>query len=169
MNGQIIEEPIGEIPGPPETPAHRRAGPAPRPTAAQPTPAAAELEDKVRALEASLAQARAALDAAERRHRIDLELIEADASDLEAARLLTEAAVAAMPEADVKAAVADLRARRPYLFRPRAGGLWRANATRAAGPPEPAEPAGHSPADLARAAALTGDRRALLRYLRARR
>jgi hypothetical protein len=109
-----------------------------------PTSPDAALQSRIDDLERTLTEARASLDAVERRHAIDLALLEADAADLESARLLTEVAVAAMPARDIKAAVADLRARKPFLFR--------------------------SDADSAAdEAARTGDRRALLRYLRARR
>jgi hypothetical protein len=118
-------------------------------------------EVKVAELERQLATAREALDASERRRAIDLALVEADAVDLETARLLTEMAVAQMDEKDVALAVGDLRRRKPFLFRERPS-LSLGAAMGAAG-----EPA--SPADTARDEARSGDRRALLKYLRARR
>lgn len=109
---------------------------------------------------AELAEARAMIARLERRARIDELLADADAHDLPAARLLTEAAVESMDQPDVDLAVADLRRARPYLFRQGpapASGM----PARDAGEPEPDRAA-------ARAAA-TGDRRDLLRYLRLRR
>ncbi|MBI1373915.1 MAG: hypothetical protein GC159_14425 [Phycisphaera sp.] len=126
-------------------------------------------EQRLRALQSALDEARASLDetreqldAAERRRRIDAMLIESEAIDLEAARLLTEAAVAEMDEADVAEAVTELKRRRPYLFRrgARAGGGTMS--------PRPRR-GGADVADAAEAAATTGDRRELLRYLRLRR
>jgi hypothetical protein len=123
--------------------------------------AARALDAKVREVEASLAAAREALDSVERRHRIDLALLEEDAVDLETARLLTEAAVSRMPERDIAAILADLRRTKPFLFRgrPRAAGAAMAPA---GAPSDPLE-------DLASDAARSGDRGSLLRYLRARR
>lgn len=119
------------------------------------------LQAKVDELSATLAQTREALDGAERRHAIDLELIRGEAIDLETARLLTQASVTQMKDADASAVVADLRRRKPFLFR-RPGGR--------AGEGAMAPHAGGSgAADSAREAAATGDRAALLRYLRARR
>lgn len=118
-------------------------------------------EDKVALLESQLATAREALDAAERRHAIDMALVDADAIDLESARLLTEMAVAQMDEKDVALAVSDLRRRKPFLFRERSQMTLGAAMGAAVGPA--------SPADAARDEAKSGDRRALLKYLRARR
>ncbi len=118
-------------------------------------------EEKVAELEAQLAAAREAIDASERRHAIDMALVEADAIDLESARLLTEMAVARMDEKDVALAVSDLRKRKPFLFRERGTVTLGAAMGATAG-------AAH-PADAARDEAKSGDRRALLKYLRARR
>lgn len=123
---------------------------------------AAELEAKVKDLAAELAQAREALDAAERRRTLERELTVQGAIDVEAASLLTEAAIAAAPQADVRAAIADLRRRKPYLFRGR--------------PAPPGSSALDGPAaervELDRAAdraRRAGDRASLMGYLRARR
>lgn len=108
-------------------------------------------------------QAEQTISALERRQRIDELLSEADAIDVEAARLLTEVAVSSMDEPDLAEAVDDLRRHKPYLFREAdegPGGL--ALAPREAGADDPvaraAEQAQHS-----------GDRRDLLAYLRLRR
>lgn len=111
---------------------------------------------------------RAALDSAERRRAVERALLEADAIDLETATLLTEAAVTARSDtqtpatdADIGAAVADLRRRKPFLFArrtPRTGTMA----------PKPANPNANTLA-LTRDQAAAGDRSALLRYLKLRR
>jgi multidrug efflux pump subunit AcrA (membrane-fusion protein) len=127
------------------------------------------LQQQVAELQAQLAAAREALDHAERRHRIDLMLIEADAIDLDTARLLIELT---QPEhdGDPAKALAALRREKPFLFRRSAAG------PRSGAPgvmsPEPelrVTEEGMRLIELAEHAAETGDRRALLRYLQARR
>ena len=122
-----------------------------------PTPNDHDLTARIHELEQTL-------DAVERRHAIDLALIDADAVDLESARLLTELAVTTMPDRDIASAITDLKKRKPFLFR--------ARTTAPASPagamsttPAPRAPTSHSDQSAARA----GDRRALLNYLRARR
>jgi hypothetical protein len=84
--------------------------------------------------------------------------------DVEVARLLTQAAVEAMEQPDVAAAIDELRRRKPYLFR------QRRRPEASAMPARSHTAAGASRAnDAAEAAAATGDRRDLLRYLRLRR
>jgi len=125
---------------------------------------AGALDERVESLESQLSQSREALDAAERRRAIDEALAKADAVDLETARLLTEMAVQQMDDADVAAAVADLRRRKPFLFR--SGGARGGGAT-AMSPA--ARPSGDNASEAAEEAMRTGDRTALLRYLRSRR
>ncbi|MFM9958235.1 MAG: hypothetical protein ACKVZJ_09155 [Phycisphaerales bacterium] len=135
-----------------------------------------QLEARVAELVDMLVQTREALDHAERRHQIDLALIQADAIDLETARLLTEQAVSQMSSRDVSKAVRELKQRKAFLFRP-AGGATGLNARgeggRAIAPGAMgARNTGGASAQLrasANEAATTGDRAALLRYLRARR
>lgn len=108
-------------------------------------------------------QAEQTIESLERRQRIDALLVEADAIDIDAARLLTEAAVQTMNEPDVTEAVDDLRRHKPFLFHPDssdAGGLALAPMIEGQDDPlaQAAEQAQHS-----------GDRRDLLRYLRLRR
>lgn len=120
-------------------------------------------EAEAKELRATLERAREALDASERRRRIDQELFEAGTRDVETARLLTEAAVSRMPGADVSAVVRDLRKHKPYLFR-------REPLRLAGSPAMEASPARGEPLESAAAAArASGDRDALMRYLRARR
>lgn len=132
-----------------------------RARAEQAEQAALDFRTRLREAESALAQSREALDAAERRHQIDLLLIEQETVDLESSRLLTELALTQMPERDVAMAVGDLRRRKPFLFRSRrhtgAGAAMSAASARS-----PSEQA-------ATEAARSGDRGALLRYLRARR
>jgi hypothetical protein len=125
--------------------------------------AAAGLREQLAKSEAALEAAREALDAAERRHAIDLRLLEAGTVDLESARLLTELAVSRMDDADVSAAVTELRRRKPFLFgRSRAGSHGGAAMAAATAGSDPIE-------QIAEEAIRTGDRAALMRYLRARR
>lgn len=98
--------------------------------------------------------------AVERRHRIDQLLIEAEAIDLEAARVLTEHTVEQMDDADVSEVVEDLRRHKPWLFQA---------ARRESGSMSPRVPATDEAADAAERAIETGNRRDLLRYLRMRR
>ena len=98
----------------------------------------------------------------ERQQKIDRLLAESEAIDLEAARLLTEAAVEEMEEPDVEAVVEDLRRHKPYLFRQRGPVRLAMGARTRAGSQERAE-------DAAREASMSGNRRDLLRYLRLRR
>lgn len=117
--------------------------------------------ERVVQTESALAQARAALDEAERRHRIDLALIESETVDLESSRLLTELALRQMPEADVALAVRELKRKKPFLFRGRAH-----SPSAAMSPSAPHDdPALRAAAEASR----DGGRGALLRYLRARR
>ncbi len=125
------------------------------------------LREQVGDLERSIAEAREALDNAERRHRIDLSLIEAGAIDLESARLLTELAVTHMPGKDIGAAIADLRRTKPFLFRSRTAP--NSGATMSAGPAGTPGAPGPELSAAAEDAARSGDRKSLLRYLRARR
>ena len=132
---------------------------------------AQQAEQRLGDLERELGELRSAYDASqeaitalERRERIDALLTESDTVDLEAARLLTEVAVAGMDEPDVGAAVADLRRHKPYLFDRGGVGL-----PSAMGPREPEHNNPDPAADAADQARATGDRRDLLRYLRMRR
>lgn len=123
----------------------------------------AGLAERISALEAQLAQAHEALDASERQRSIDLALVEADAVDVETARLLTEIAVLEMDEPDVRLAVADLRERKPFLFRrSRRAGVSAMGIGGAGGGGDALEAA-------AETALATGDRASLLAYLRMRR
>lgn len=123
---------------------------------------ASALQSRVVELEKVLAETRSAVDAIERRQQIDLALLEADAMDLESARLLTELALGQMDDADVHAAVSELKHRKPFMFNTkRSRGVSAMSGTQ--------RQAVDSLADVAQEATRTGDRRALLRYLQIRR
>lgn len=124
-----------------------------------------ELQSQHQQLEGQLELARQTIDAVERRQKIDQMLVESDAVDLEAARLLTELAVEQMDESDVAAAVEELRQRKPYLFRRRHSGGGGASLSPR---PRPGNGSGTLD-DAAEQASQSGDRRDLLRYLRLRR
>lgn len=117
-----------------------------------------ELQTKLRDLEAELVRARTGLTESERQRALDAELLNAQVLDLETARLLAERAMG--EDADPAAAVADLKRRKPFLFRsaPRSSSM----SAMAGGEDDPAR-------DLAEKARESGDRRALLRYLRSKR
>jgi hypothetical protein len=117
--------------------------------------ATAQLQTKLDELTTTLAQT-------ERRRQIDVELAHAQTIDIEAARLLTESALAQSKSPDIPKAIADLKKHKPFLFRP---ARPQVSAMSAAGKPAPQDELTQI-ADHARA---TGDKRALLQYLRARR
>lgn len=118
-------------------------------------------------VERELAESVSQLDSAEMKRQIDRELFESDALDLEACCLLTEAAVSQMDEPDVGEAVRDLRKRKPYLFHSHGGSGYAAGSGRAT--MLPAAHAGDGLDEMASSARASGDRAALLRYLRQRR
>ena len=121
------------------------------------------LQEQLQSAQQRCEQAEQTISSLERRQQIDALLAEADAIDIDAARLLTEAAVQSMDEPDVAEAVDDLRRHKPYLFRAEGGatgGL--ALAPRIEGFDDPL-------AQAAEQAQHSGDRRDLLRYLRLRR
>ncbi|MEM1166369.1 MAG: hypothetical protein AAGI30_08785 [Planctomycetota bacterium] len=120
---------------------------------------------RVESLEAELEVARAEANAAARRHAVDLELMRAEAIDVETARILAEHAMdSAGDGAEVESVVSELRRTKPFLFR---GGAPsdRGHSAAMAGRARRDESTRSS---TARAAA-AGDRGALLQYLRARR
>ncbi len=120
---------------------------------------AQELEGKLAAAEKSLFEAREALDASERKRQIERELVKQGAIDVETAALLTETAVLGMDTPDTRAAIAELKRGKPFLFRaaPKASAM--------SGIIEEAS----SLDKAAGEARASGDRRALLKYLRMRR
>ncbi len=123
---------------------------------------ACELAERLSEVEDVLDQTRGALESAERMRRIDAALVESGAVDLDAARLITEASFAREEGIDIEAVVAELRRTKPFLFRTRRARVGSAMGGRSL-------QAGHGLEDAAREAARSGERGALLRYLRARR
>lgn len=121
----------------------------------------AAMESQLAHAQQELARAREALDTSERRRRIERELSQEGVIDLETAVLLSDAALGANPDADVRGVVLDLKRRKPFLFRfaPRSASM---------APRETANPAAalESAAKHARA---SGDRGSLLSYLRLKR
>lgn len=116
-------------------------------------------------LERGLGAARAALEESERRRSLDQALFEQGATDVEVARLLAERAMSG--GTDAAAAVREVRRRRPHLF----GTPGRDVPVGVSAGWELAED-GASAEELAGAsvrARATGDREAVLRYLRLKR
>lgn len=124
--------------------------------------AVAQAQEHLHQLRSELEQARGMLKQLERRRDIDARLLEHDVLDLEAARLLAEAALDLMQEPDVQQAVAELKKRKPQLFgrRQERAAMFMAARRGQAGV------ARHHAADRALA---TGNLRDLLMYLRLRR
>lgn len=148
--------------------------PDPTPDSATPEAGAAGL--RIAELAAQLDEAKRSLDAAERRHAVDIALVRASTIDLETSRLLAERLLAADPALSTEGVVEGLRAAKPHLFvRMPPGGSATApgrprpslrTGVMGASPVADAPPEVRAIADEARA---TGDRGALMRYLRARR
>ncbi len=122
----------------------------------------AELEAALTAAKSQIEESKAARAAEERRRAVDAAV--AGAVDAETARILVEHALGKGELGDVNAAaaniVADLKRRKPFLFAPPGASGAAAPATR---------PADTDLRDAAERAAHTGDRRELLRYMRAKR
>ncbi|MBL8760369.1 MAG: hypothetical protein JNL50_03620 [Phycisphaerae bacterium] len=122
-------------------------------------------EERLADLEKQLDQARSAIGQAEQRARLEREAQAMNAVDVETVVLLAQAALAGMDAPDVGAALRDLKRRKPFLFRA-APSTAPSAASMAGDAGDPGD------AHLARAleeARTSGDRQALLRYLRLRR
>jgi hypothetical protein len=118
------------------------------------TPAPEDLQLKLTQTQALLTEARSALASSQRTLAIERELVAHGALDLEAAAALIPT------DADPRTAIADLKARKPFLFR---NSSTSAAAMTASPSPDRSL---DSAADHARQ---SGDRRDLLRYLRLKR
>lgn len=158
------------------------------PSGAARPPVSPENQWRARAIaaEESLKQAQAALQqlqsqfdehksqaaAGERQRQINAAATQENAVDAELVTMLVEAQLAQMPDADVARVVAEIKHGRPFLFAAvdasatRSASAVSTAAGAAASAPANAREALTRKADEARA---TGDRRALLGYLRARR
>ncbi len=122
---------------------------------------AAALASRLASVEAAADDLRRMLERSERERAIDRELLASGVIDLDAARALVEEGAA--DGATIVEAVARLRERRPLLF------TARARALRATSLPASDTPPAGPLAEAAEAARESGDRRALLDYLRLRR
>jgi len=128
---------------------------------------AAALRRRIAALEADLARAEARLAAQGMRLTLERELAAAGVIDLETGVTLAERLLEGGDEDDPVRAVARLRARKPFLFPD--GGTARESAARASSMSGDVDGPGSAALDeMAGSARASGDRRELLRYLRAR-
>ena len=100
----------------------------------------------------------------QRQREIDELLLDAEAVDLESTRLLTEIALEEMDEPDAETAIAQLRRRKPFLFRSTSRVAAAAQGAKAI-----SEPADRAMSQAAAEAHATGSRHDVLRYLRLRR
>lgn len=116
------------------------------------------IEAKLGEIEAALQQATQAMGAAEQARQLERELNAAGAVDVPTAMAVIAQKLGGSAITDIASEVAALKQRKPFLFR---GGL----AGGAMGPAAKRDPL----AQLAEQAVATGDKRALLEYLRARR
>ncbi len=123
----------------------------------------AQLQSELAQIKDTLAQARERLDTTQQQSLVQRELTAAGALDLESTTLLINRALESMPTPDVLAAVADLKQRKPMLFKQSPPPGPRISAM--SGAVDAPDPLGA----LASQARDSGDRRLLMRYLRARR
>ncbi|MBY0111458.1 MAG: hypothetical protein K2Y21_01450 [Phycisphaerales bacterium] len=125
-----------------------------------------ELERALADLRSTLEQTRDALDANERRRQIEIAVAGAGAIDVETVTMLIDAAMKDRPPEELATVIEQIQRQKPFLFESRT-----AAATTAGAGVMSAEVSsgGDALAALAEEARATGDRRALLRYLQARR
>ena len=123
-----------------------------------------EMHKRVQTMESDLAQARESLQAIQQRQELDALLTGAQAIDLEAGRVLAEDLLARREVADGRAALAQLRRQKPWLFR------RQTRQAEAMGmPARSTEDAATPSAQAAQQAFASGQRRDLMQYLRLRR
>ncbi len=120
------------------------------------------LRDELDRSRAELEKLRAELEAQRTAGEIDAALAGSEIVDLDVGRLLVRRAMAETPGTGATEAVAQLRRRKPHLFSQRPTHAGAMGARQAGGGRD-------ALTDLAARARGTGDRRALLDYLRARR
>lgn len=118
------------------------------------------LRERLGRTESRLAEAQRSADELRRRRDFERELAHASPVDMETARLVAESIARDRGIEDAAKAVREAVAAKPFLFARREPSGVMA--------PEPG-PAGQSVREAAEEAIRTGDRRAVLRYLRARR
>lgn len=121
-----------------------------------------ELQAKFDEVQAELEQTRSAASASDQKRALELELALAEAQDIDTAVLVAQSVLAQMDEPDIKAAVAEMRKAKPFLFRASPSASAMSSRVPAASP-------GAVLGDLADEARESGDRSLLLQYLRARR
>ncbi|TVQ60705.1 MAG: hypothetical protein EA379_07815 [Phycisphaerales bacterium] len=167
--GGGVGEPQGDEAGGSQGGKHSAPGTDWRARAQRAEAAAAELAERLAGVREELGAASASLASCERGRAVDAALLGAGAIDLETARVLVERALDAGggdgAAADVGDAVASLRAGKPFLFASAPG----ASVAGAMGAHVRGDEASAGLEDAAAAALRTGDRAALLRYLRAKR
>ncbi len=122
---------------------------------------ATELESQLTELNTQLEQAQQSIAHTERNHQLDLALTSAGAIDLDTARLLAQRIAHGNTDATPTDILNQLTREKPFLFR-KTSSAHSAMSPRADNTSAPAITAAHH-------AATTGDRTALLDYLRARR
>jgi len=127
----------------------------------------ADLEKALAELRSTLEQTRDALESNERRREIERAVSAAGAIDTETVLMLVEAAMTGREPKDLSAVIEEIRRNKPFLFEPR-GKNASDKASAGVMSPEPSR-GGEALAALAEEARASGDRRALLRYLQARR
>lgn len=125
-----------------------------------------ELEQALADLRATLEQTRDALDANERRREVEIAVSSAGAIDVETALMLVETAMKDRVPEELGAVIEEVKRSKPFLFDDRRGAPVGASAGVMSLEPSRR---GEALAALAEEARATGDRRALLRYLQARR
>ncbi|MEC9372665.1 MAG: hypothetical protein VYC34_02435 [Planctomycetota bacterium] len=117
---------------------------------------------KISELEEALSTAQSALERSERSRSLEVALLQAETIDLETARLVSESVLEQMKEGDAAAAVAEVKRRKPHLFRQKAPSPSAAMSPAAEGE-------GGALRAAAEQAAASGDRTSVLRYLRLKR
>jgi hypothetical protein len=129
-----------------------------------------ELEKALADLRSTLEQTRDALDASESRREIELAVSAAGAIDIETALMLVQAAMKGRAAEELGVVIEEVRRSKPFLFDDRRGAMAGVGAGVGVGvmSTEPSR-GGEALAALAEEARASGDRRALLRYLQARR
>lgn len=121
---------------------------------------ATELEARISEIERELTSARTQAQQATRAKELELELALAGAVDLETTMLLAQHTLEQDDAADVSTVVADLKRRKPFLFR---------SAAVPSAMSQSVAPVGTMLDELAEEARQSGDRASVLKYLRARR
>lgn len=133
-------------------------------------------EEGLKQAQAALQQLQAQFDqhkseaaAGERRRQINAAAAQASAVDVDLVAMLVEAQLAQTPDADIARVVADLKRGKPFLFASTDPAARPPTSTAAGAAASTTAPTNDTLSRKAEEARATGDRRALLGYLRARR